>query len=222
LVKSIIGIVLAALVLLFVLWLVFGLGIFSGPTYGVIAPSACLNDTNVLSNYQTLSSPMSSNDLSTLYSDEEALRTPGYSPPEAMNAINNSTAFILNITDGAQTGNVYALDENTGNVVWSSPVCGAYGSVVLTNGKLFVLTGQWVSQSLGRTAHLYAFNTSNGALLWKRIVGIDLELVGVVNNTLVGGYNNGEYLVGINESTGNLEWTYTLPEFNKASDNTTS
>ena len=101
---------------------------------------------------------------------------------------------------GSDDGNVYALNESTGALIWSYATGGGvFSSPAVTDGMVFV--GSY-------DKNLYALNESTGALIWSYTSGDRVFSSPAVADGIV--FIGSDYQVcALNESTGALIWSYT-------------
>jgi parallel beta-helix repeat protein len=139
----------------------------------------------------------------------------GYSPGPAPNT--NSVLWIYTVGAkvrsspavadgkvffGAYDGNVYCLNETTGEKIWNNTIdTYLVSSPAIANGKLFI--GAFYQQKL------YCLNASNGETIWNKTTGsIGISSPAVVDGKVyVGSYWKKIY--AINETNGDYIWSYT-------------
>lgn len=97
--------------------------------------------------------------------------------------------------------NVYALDAETGNVLWTADL-GRFGnfwsSPTVANGTLYVLDG-----SGAHSGNLLALDCSDGSKLWQAVGSFNHSAV-VSNGVVYVGSDRG--LTALDATTGDVEW----------------
>ena len=104
----------------------------------------------------------------------------------------------------SKNGNIYALDENTGTLSWTTPVGTPTGEDVSTqaialNGVLYVGSGD---------KNLYAINASTGAILWKTATGGTIDSSAAIANGVVYIASFDKSIYAIDANSGAVLWHY--------------
>ena len=105
----------------------------------------------------------------------------------------------------SKIGSIYAINENTGTLSWSTPI-GALNNgnvssqTVSVNGVLYV-------GSLDK--NLYALNATTGAVLWKTPTGAGIDSTPALANGVVYVGSFDKKIYAIDASTGSILWSYT-------------
>jgi outer membrane protein assembly factor BamB len=93
---------------------------------------------------------------------------------------------------------LYAINPNTGNIIWSYPITHLSGnSPTIVNGIIYIGSGNH---------HVYAIDAATGTLLWRKEVGWWMA-TGIYhwNNTLYFTIGGGP-LIAMNATTGDIIW----------------
>jgi outer membrane protein assembly factor BamB len=150
----------------------------------------------------------------------------GYNPYE--NVLNTSNVHALTLawsftTGGAVEGspvvangilyvgshddNLYALDADTGAVVWTFPSTGEVGTPAVVDGVVYVVTGF-------PFPNLYAIDAATGAVLWQTDVsGGFQDAPPVVVDGVV--YVASHLLYAVDAATGTVLWTFDQASFDQ-------
>lgn len=100
-----------------------------------------------------------------------------------------------------RNGNVVALDQATGRIIWKSDV----GRV-----RVGVGVGQNFAFASNESGELLALNLSDGQVAWKqKMSGNAISIPVAKNNTVVVRIISGA-VMAFDESTGNIKWTYSI------------
>jgi outer membrane protein assembly factor BamB len=105
---------------------------------------------------------------------------------------------------GSADDNVYALDENTGALLWKYSTAGSVNSSPAVAGG--------VAYAGSEDGNVYALNASTGALIWKHSVGYFAASPAVANGVVyvVSGDGNDYPVNALDAKTGALLWKYAL------------
>ena len=105
----------------------------------------------------------------------------------------------------SKNGSMYAINENTGTLAWTTPIgTPSNGDVssqaVAVNGVLYVGS---------INTNVYAINASTGAVLWKTATGSGIDSSPAIANGVVyiGSFDHKIY--ALNANTGAILWSYT-------------
>jgi outer membrane protein assembly factor BamB len=103
---------------------------------------------------------------------------------------------------GSDSGNLFALEQSTGHVVWQYHTHGAIqGAIAVAEGIIYFGSGD---------GYIYAFSELRAKLLWRRRTGAAVQAVTVVNNGLLAAsLDNFAYLLTLHK--GSLIWRRQLP-----------
>jgi outer membrane protein assembly factor BamB len=124
---------------------------------------------------------------------------------------------------GSLDGNLYAIDEMTGERTWTRPLIdpddpddpGApvrFSSPAVAYGKVYI--GTWYGYDRPFDSGLYCVDAQSGEILWYSEVGkVDSSPV-VVDSTVyvTGGGMGGEWLYALEAETGDTKWQLQLLE----------
>ncbi len=138
--------------------------------------------------------------------------TPGAGPISGSNkkifatpSVYNGTVFV-----GANNGVFYALDEQTGAVLWSRFIgyvqkhtCGARGITSSSTVAPDPVTGVITVYVAGADGYLYALNASTGAVAWQSVVGIPSTTVNDYYNWASPAVHNGHVFMGVSSQCDN-------------------
>jgi outer membrane protein assembly factor BamB len=108
----------------------------------------------------------------------------------------------LVFAEGAD-GYVYALNQQTGRVIWRTQVASSIGNVnspAVGDGELFVSAGY----------KLYALDSETGVIVWSSSLD-ELRSSPTVSNGLVFAVSNNGVLYALKESDGSIAWILQLP-----------
>lgn len=122
--------------------------------------------------------------------------------------VNNGFVYL-----SSKNGSVYALNENSGNVAWSTPIG------VQSNGNL---SSQSISQLGiiyvgGTNGYLYALNASSGAIRWRAKTGGPVFSSPATANGVVYFSSMDHKFYAVDASTGTILWSYTTGSFSYSS-----
>ena len=110
-------------------------------------------------------------------------------------------------TPGPNLSNhLYALDANSGKLIWDFAPGISAGHIAISNDTIFVG---------GNNNVFFALNTSNGNIFWQFAEGYDGAFFGtpVYNNGNIIAANASGYLYSLNSATGTVNWkTYIFPD----------
>jgi len=119
---------------------------------------------------------------------------------------------------GAYNGFYYALNAETGALVWKTPIQGgtqrAFDTAAVADGRLFFGEG-WGQGTISRFVCL---DTETGAELWAHLPQLPSTTMDkwltcspiVVNGVVYAGHTTGEF-VALDAETGEVLWTYFMP-----------
>ncbi len=125
--------------------------------------------------------------------------TSGYNMPSSPAVVNGIVYFGAGYADD----NIYALNANTGALLWSyytgSPMT---SSPVVSNGVVYI--------GVTNTDKLYALNANTGAFIWSYQMPSNIECSPAVANGIVyiGSDNPDHKLYAVNAITGKLVWKH--------------
>jgi outer membrane protein assembly factor BamB len=100
---------------------------------------------------------------------------PGTNPSGLAGFLSSPTVYNGVVYIGARNGNFYALDENTGNVLWQRSIgyvkgktCGKQGFTSTATVASDPTTGKPTVYVYGPDGYLYAMNATTGSDVWPR------------------------------------------------------
>ena len=115
---------------------------------------------------------------------------------------------------GDKAGVYYALDRDTGDIVWSSPLTpgglfgGEIGSAALVDGKLLTVS----NHAAANVARVFALDPGSGEVVWEAepFPGRVFAPIGAVRGVAFVGTDAGT-LAALDTRTGDVLWSYTAP-----------
>ena len=121
-------------------------------------------------------------------------------------AVADGVAFV-----GYYGGDLYALDAQTGNLLWQYPVDIKQSTPAVADGVVYTLGGGSL-----QNGGLYAFDSSTGTLLWRAQTGYqggDLPRGITVANGAVYFASNDGNVYAVNTADGSLRWSYPIGNY---------
>jgi outer membrane protein assembly factor BamB len=120
-------------------------------------------------------------------------------------AVSSSPAAVNGVVYASSwDDNLYALDANTGALLWKySTTNHIYSSPAVADGVVYVGSGD---------GNVYALNATTGALVWKHSIGNFAASPALANNVVyvASAEGNVYFLNALNARTGASLWKYTL------------
>lgn len=113
------------------------------------------------------------------------------------------TAQSMDTTTNA-LGSMYAVDANTGSIIWKAlDHKGFYSSPIVSGNSVFTTCFD---------SYMYALNAKTGAVLWKSLIYPNSNTTSTLaeGNVFVGGGTGNLY--ALNASTGATKWAFPMPE----------
>src|SRR5215468_842081 len=133
------------------------------------------------------------------------------------------TVFDGRVYIGANTGVFYALDEQTGHVLWhqflgfvTGKTCGARGIISTATVARDPVTGAQTVYVAGADGYLYALDAGTGAIDWRSVVGLPSSTVNDYYNWSSPAVVNGHVYVGVSSQCDNPLVMGGLKEYNQA------
>ncbi len=171
--------------------------LLNGPNNNAPSAVAVANGVAYVSlNVSTLNPPDAVYAIKT--SDGSLLWSTPISYPSAP-AVSGGVVYLTSATYPGVSYSLYALDANTGAVLWQHQLSGYAGTPVVANGVIYY----------GSNNHtFYALNASDGSLLWSyQNTGGSFTMPVVANGTVYVGSDDHSFYA-LNASTGALLWSY--------------
>jgi len=130
----------------------------------------------------------------------------GVSLEQSSPTVANGLVYIggwYDIASFTQRGSLYALNANSGQLVWESiKNTGISSSPCVANGSLFITSDD---------SKLHAINAATGALLWDQTILANSASPAVWNNMVFVGGGGSRYFYAFDASNGNEKWRFPLP-----------
>ncbi|HET9999244.1 MAG TPA: PQQ-binding-like beta-propeller repeat protein [Ktedonobacteraceae bacterium] len=113
----------------------------------------------------------------------------------------------------SKNGTLYALNEGTGTLAWSTPV----GTANIGNVSSPTIGPDSTLYVGSLDGNLYALNSTTGAVLWKTHVGGGIDSSPAIANGVVYFASFDKNIYGVNASTGAVLWKFTMGKMSYAS-----
>lgn len=114
---------------------------------------------------------------------------------------------VLTVTTAYNTSQILALDQATGNTVWGPIALAGDSNAAYDAGRVYVL----IENVAGATGTLQAYDLNTGALDWSTNLSGQFSLTAgptaAYGMVYAIGNGNGSELIGVDGSTGAVEWT---------------
>jgi polyvinyl alcohol dehydrogenase (cytochrome) len=187
----------------------------TGNTYE--APAAPLSNSIVAIDYRTGEIAWS-----TQFTEDDIYNMAGAGGADGPDADVGSTPTLWSVGDrdlvgvGDKAGDFYALDRDTGEIVWATPLTegsrlgGVIGGSALADGRIFVASnvGDPASQVPTGVSTLFALDAGTGEILWQS----DMDLAVFGPATVAGGVvfqgTAAPAMHAFDAESGELLWTY--------------
>lgn len=113
----------------------------------------------------------------------------------------------------SKNGNLYALNESTGTLAWSTPV----GTANIGNVSAPTIGPDGTLYVGSLDSNLYALNSTTGVVLWKTHVSGGIDSSPAIANGVVYFASFDKNVYAINASTGAILWKFTMGKMSYAS-----
>jgi outer membrane protein assembly factor BamB len=115
-------------------------------------------------------------------------------------AVANGVAYFLVGNEDSQHSALYAMDADTGKLIWKQALFFFFGSPAVGNGMVYVSTGE-----------VYAYDANTGAMIWES-QGDSYDLSPTVANNMVYVVSS-NFVDALDANTGKLIWHHQLTGF---------
>lgn len=130
----------------------------------------------------------------------------GISLEQSSATVANGIVYIggwYNISGFTEKGSLYAVDANTGQLVWEKLTnTGIGSSPCVSNGKLYISCDD---------NYVYALDAATGATIWKQLVLANGASAAVANGTVYIGGGGTNYIYAFDAETGVVKWKFSTP-----------